>query len=56
MEVAMGSNQQVLIAIINHCEIAQEISNIGAHSEFINFTNINRNSHRELTLSIIAVC
>ena len=56
MEVAVGSNQQVLIAIVNRCEIAHQVPNVGAYAEFINFPNINRNSHRKLTLSIIAVC
>ena len=55
VEVAVRSDQQVLIAAINRCEIAHEIPDVGAHSEFINFPNINRNSHRELTPSIIAV-
>ena len=46
VKVAVRSNQQIVIAFIDRTEIPDEIPDVGSHSEFIDFADVDRDAHR----------
>ena len=45
MKVAVRSNQKIVIAFINRTEVPDEIPDVGSHPEFIDFADVDRDTH-----------